>query len=147
MNFTLIALRKTALPTRVLAWVALITFAIGAILARDLVLIDHLRGVDARSEVRTIERAPGDKKILKLRPSGFSKRTAWSPTDPPDDDDETDEDSDTVAPPAPVALPPASFVVAPALSGARIARFTARSIVVAIARRHSTPVRGPPVAR
>lgn len=143
----MIALRRTSLVSRVLAWVALITFAVGAILARDLVLIDHLRGVDSRSEVRTIERAPGDKKVLKLRPSGFSKRTAWSPTDPPDDDDETDEDSDTVAPSAPAALAGAAFVVAPALSGARIARFTARPIVVAIARRHSTPVRGPPVSR
>jgi len=146
--FSLIALRRTASCSRALAWVALITFAIGAIFARDLALIQSVASnVDAPAAEARIVAPASDKKLAKLRPSGMSKRTAWSPTDPTDDDDETDEDSDTVAPShARPGLPPAPFIVAPAIEGASLARFISRAFTVPIARRHATHVRGPPLA-
>jgi len=142
---TLIALRRTARASRLVAWLALIGFAIGAILARDLVLLQSVPD-ECVAEAR-FARPPADKRAAKPRPSGLSKRAAWSPTDLPDDDDETDEDADTVAPShAQVVLPTAAFVLTDALVDDRPATFAKRSFFVPIVRRHATPVRGPPRA-
>jgi hypothetical protein len=82
----------------------LLAFAIGSILARDAVLAQRVHEIRAAAQgidltigatfasVQSHRRAE-----LKVRPSGLSKRAAWSPTDPPDDEDETDDDSDTLA--------------------------------------------------
>jgi hypothetical protein len=140
---SLITLRRTARCSRALAWVALIAFAVGAIFARDLLLIQSVS-----TDPTVVRESGSDKKVAKPRPSGISKRTAWSPTDPPDDDDETDEDADTVAPShARMTLPGAAFSVAPAIEDAHLTRFIKRAFTVPIARRHATQVRGPPIAR
>jgi hypothetical protein len=148
VTLSLIALRRTAAISRVLAWVALITFAIGAIVARDLALLQSVGNIsEAPSLEAQIVVPPSDKRIAKVRPSGISKRTAWSPTDPTDDDDETDEDSDTVAPShARPGLPPPPFIVAPAIEQAKLARFVTSALTIPIARRHAPNVRGPPIA-
>lgn len=88
---------------RVGAALLLLAFAIGSIVARDAALTCRTRelreasgGVDlvvATASIGVRHR----RTELKLRPSGISKRSAWSPTDPPDDDDEFDDDSDTFA--------------------------------------------------
>lgn len=88
---------------RVSAALLLLAFAIGSIFGRDAVLASRVREIQAASEcvglATTLIAIEGRhrRSELKVRPSGMSKRTAWSPTDPPDDDDETDDDSDTLA--------------------------------------------------
>lgn len=88
---------------RASAALLLLAFAVGSIFGRDAVLASRVREIRAASEcvglATTLISIEGRhrRSELKVRPSGMSKRTAWSPTDPPDDDDETDEDSDTLA--------------------------------------------------
>jgi hypothetical protein len=94
-------LRRAGMAYRVRAAILLIAFAIGSIFARDALLVQQtalLRAEAQRDWVPedfpAIDQAP---KKLTVRPSGISRRAAMNPWDPPDDDDELDQDSDTVA--------------------------------------------------
>jgi hypothetical protein len=94
------ALRRGGAAGRLRAVLLLIAFAIGSIFARDALLVQQIYAMQAELDAPEYNDAPevrpGEVRV-KLRPSGISRRTAMSPTDPPDDDDELDEDSDTLA--------------------------------------------------
>jgi hypothetical protein len=86
--------------TRSLWLLAILLF--GSIVGRDAALLHQILLIRDyasatafdESEASAVTKPPPNGKV---RPSGLSKRSAWSPTDPPDDDDENDDDSDTVA--------------------------------------------------
>lgn len=111
-------LRRTGVVSRVRAALLLVAFAIGSIFARDALLVQQTMQLRAEAqrefvpdEAPAIDQAP---KKLTARPSGISRRAAMNPWDPPDDDDELDEDSDTVAPAQLVlaVLPPVRGAIA-----------------------------------
>ena len=93
-RFSLIPFSARGVAYRLRAVLLLFVFAIGSIIARDAALIQRIAAGNIPSVPEL--RQEGPKSKLKVRPSGFSRRTAWCPTDPPDDDDELDDDSDTL---------------------------------------------------
>lgn len=96
------SMRRRDAWSRVRALVLLVAFAIGTILARDAALVQQSAMIRA-AQLGVIELAAAaspsveTKAKPKLRPSAVNKRLAYTPFDPPGDDDETDEDSDTFA--------------------------------------------------
>jgi len=87
---------------RLRAALLLAAFVVGSIVGRDAALLQRLQqATDAAIELvpegvaAVVDKHRRAK--LQVRPSGISKRAAWSPTDPPDDDDELDDDSDSLA--------------------------------------------------
>ncbi len=105
-------LRRAGVAHRLRALIVLVAFAIGSIFARDALLVHQALTSDATVECSSLPEmgasedplegsprfAEAPAKQLKVRPSGISRRAAIDPFDSPEDDDETDEDSDTVAP-------------------------------------------------
>lgn len=98
------SMRRPGWLYRLRAFLLLVSFAVGSLIARDAAFLHQLMTIaafDARDEADVVEtdgpsftaKAPK----LKARPKGISRRMAWNPWDPPDDDDELDEDSDTTA--------------------------------------------------
>lgn len=96
-------LRRAGAMYRLRALLLLLSFALGSLIARDAAFLHQLMVVSAweapdddgsESDAPTFAQAPPK---LKARPKGISRRMAMNPWDPPDDDDELDEDSDSVA--------------------------------------------------
>lgn len=94
-------LRRAGAAYRIRAAIVLVAFAIGSIFAREALLVQQTmllraeaQGDFVREDFPVIDQAP---KKLTVRPSGISRRAAMNPWDPPADDDELDQDSDTVA--------------------------------------------------
>lgn len=88
---------------RLRAFVLLLSFAIGSLIARDALFIHQVMTIaagDAAFEDAPDDDSPAFEQAppkVKGRPKGISRRMAWSPWDPPDDDDEMDDDSDSIA--------------------------------------------------
>lgn len=98
-------LRAAGLAYRIRALVLFVSFAIGSLIARDALLVHQtlLLQTQASAEAAAEQASlptfeqPSSSRFVKVRPSGISRRAAMNPWDPPDDDDELDQDSDTVA--------------------------------------------------
>lgn len=99
-------LRVAGLAYRLRALLLLVSFAVGSLIARDALLLHQTLTIcteaslgdvesDAKSEMPAFAQAA--EKSVKVRPSGISRRAAMNPWDAPEDDDELDWDSDTVA--------------------------------------------------
>lgn len=141
-------LRRGGVGARLRAALLLVAFAIGSIFARDALLLQQVYAMQAEAAATAgaeAELRAGDGPRMKVRPSGISRRGAWNPTDPPDDDDELDEDSDTLAA---VQL---SFDVTPAVLGSLSAAFISADLPPCEQRRAARPSftssvssRGPP---
>jgi len=94
-------LRRAGVAYRFRAALLLVAFAIGSIFAREALLLQEtlllraeIQRDSASDDLPGVEQARAK---LKVRPSGISRRAAMNPWDAPDDDDELDQDSDTVA--------------------------------------------------
>lgn len=150
-------LRAAGLAYRIRAIVLILSFAIGSLIARDALLVHQtllLRAQASTESTADQDETPGlpafeqpsSPRLVKLRPSGISRRTAMNPWDPPDDDDELDQDSDTVAAVyATLAVLPAAFggPIAPA-SVTAIFRPTTLAALTAREARQGIWSRGPP---
>ncbi len=144
-------LRRGGVGARLRAALLLVAFAVGSIFARDALLLQQVYA--ARAEVAASAGAEAELRAdegprPKLRPSGISRRAAWNPTDPPDDDDELDEDSDTLG------VMHLSYDVTPAVLGPLSAAFISADLPPCEQRRSARPSftssvssRGPPPAR
>jgi len=135
-------LRRAGFAFRLRALILLVSFAVGSLLARDALLIQQTIVVRAAAlgDVDSDEAAsmPGLEgraaaHAIKVRPSGISRRMAMNPWDPPDDDDELDQDSDTVA------ATYATLAVLPAADSGSIAP----ACFVEVEHRHIVLVGGP----
>jgi hypothetical protein len=87
---------------RVRSLLLLVVLVAGSILGRDAALLHQILTIREYAVATAIDQPDAQSfakppPTARARPSGLSKRQAWSPTDPPDDDDENDDDSDTVA--------------------------------------------------
>lgn len=109
---------------RLRALLLLIAFAIGSIFARDALLVQQILALQAEAAAQSVEEPCDDPEWREddapartIRPSGLSRRTAMNPFDPPDDDDELDQDSDTLA------VGHLVFTIAPCAAGALLAAF------------------------
>jgi hypothetical protein len=96
-------LRRAGLLYRLRALVLLVSFAVGSLIARDAAYIHQVLSFTAAESIDLdaidleVPSVTAKTPKLKARPKGITRRMAWNPWDPPDDDDELDEDSDTTA--------------------------------------------------
>lgn len=143
-------LRAAGVMYRLRALFLLLAFAIGSLVARDVVFIQQVMTLSA---AEAVDDAPEDGPSfaqappkLKGRPKAISRRMAMNPWDPPDDDDELDDDSDsTAAGEVQVAVLPAALLMlgAPELIATQRVRLAGRDESRPTVDRLPSP-RGPP---